>query len=1056
MPHSLVYGLDLGINNVGWAAVRKGDHEIEILAMGTYVFNSPLKDENDPAEGLKSRVRGEKRRARRTGRRRHHRKMDLYRTLAAHGLLPAGMHDRVALFCGEPNPYLLRAKGLSERLEPFEFGRVLCHLNQRRGFLSPRDLMFKGSVMIEDDDVPEEDDNGSRDEETGVVLSEVKRTREAVKEFESIGAFLFDRLQKGEPVRKKKLKDAKPADQRREDQRRFVRADRHMIRAEFDKLWQRQAVYHPILTNSLKARVEEIMFQQRLLQADMSTRGSCTFLPKEWRMPRASLTAQKFVLAQDVAHLEVKESDNAAFRKLTESERKALVEKLMEGGEAGWVEIKNLLGLSSLAQFNIEPIKYKNAAGKTVTLKTGKKDKLRGSQTVSRIQRIIGTEKWKALGEQAQRELVGEIVSIRDWTTDDPTRPPAAFRRRQLFQTKAYGPNRVVFNEKEANELATVQLPEGYLSISLKAAKRIMHHLLKDCVYSEACEKAGFNHANPEGEQEILDRLPYPTEKEIPHAVVRASVRSAVRVLNALHKEFGKPDSIRIELPRDLAKGAKQREEDEKRIKENERVRKEITKRLVAIGVRPTRDAIRKVQLWEELGGAGLAMEPDVVVHDLKELMTGPYDVCHIVPRGHNLDNSMGNLFLGTVHFNREVQGNRTPYETFADSPDQWRRITAHVNSLKGMDWRKRNRLLAKERPEDFTGRHLAATGWISSAVLKLAQRMVPEKHNVLVVPGRATSEFRKVWGIDDLIDLHPVEVEAKKAWEAFEERAEAGEATEEDVDKIKPPTNKTRSNFKHHALDALVVALTERATLQALAEYEQLRDQNDPRFLDRERRRHERTRAMPDPDIRSKARAALENAKVVHRPSRRPTGELHKQMPEKNVVQKMPNGEPWGSQVIGKHLVKFDGDGRPAQAYPLGSNHHCVIWERTTPNKKGQYERCAEVVPTIEAVRRRNAKEPVIRKTHPEPGWRFVMALVKGDTVEMRDGTIAVVSKFYAPSDGKANITLWHPYVAGQLGKINAENPYLVRNLSILSEIGARIVMKPLGEIVYREGGTG
>lgn len=1086
MVEKIVYGLDLGINNVGWAAIRKGASEVDILACGTFVFDAPLQDENKPSEGLKSKLRGLKRRARRTTNRRHHRKMRLYRLLAEHGLLPSSIKERVPLFCSEPNPYKLRAQGLTNHLEPFEFGRVLAHLNQRRGFLSPRDLMLFGIDRFEDGDTQDVD------EETGKMLSEIRSTREAMDAFETVGAFLFQRVSQGLPVRKKMLKKktrgpdgkikkvpASPKEQREEDERRFVRADRHMIKAEFDLLWQRQAQYHSILTPQLKEQVEQIIFFQNNLSADPATRRKCRFHPDELALPRAGLLAQKYDIAQMVANLSVaidpsapnpegglfSTADEVAEweakttpRKLLGEERRELLRRLMDGRSLSWSEVKEALGLPTTAVFNIEPTSYTIMSGgkkKTIRQTSGTKKELRGSQTVERLRQILG-EKWDQLDERAKRELVGEIVSIRDWVGFVRDRP-AALRRRQLFQSKSYGPNQVRFTDREANALATVQLPEGYLSIGRTAARRLMPHLLRDKVYSEACTAVGYDHANPEGDLPVLDRLPYPTEKDIPHAVVRTSVASAVRVLNALHREFGKPDAIHIELPRDLAMGAKQREEEEKRIQANEKARKEIAKRLVAIGIRPTGSNIRRVQLWEELGGAGLAMEPDVVISDLRDLFEGGYDIGHIVPRGHSLDNSMGNLFLCTEHFNRQLQGNRTPFEALGHT-EAWPRIVAHVNALKSMPLRKRQRLLAKERPEDFTGRHLAATGWISREVLKLAQQMVEHKPNALVVPGQASSRFRSFWDLEGLVPLHPEEEAKVREWTEFLARAEAGEATEEDVNTIKKPDEKTRSNFLHHTVDAIVVALADRAALQAMARFYQALDSGDPFAADRDRRREARMRALPDPNIRQKAQQALGQAEIVHRPRRRPGGPLHKEMPDKDVVHGIPPSEPWARRVVGKHLIVNDHEGKPAQAYPLENNHHVVIWERTQPNRKGEYERAAEVVPMIEAVRRRDAKEPVIRKTRPEPGWRYVMSLCKGDMVEMTDGTIGVVSKFNPQKkESEADIAIWFPFVAQQLGKINKENRYLLARISTagrLRELRSRVVLDPLGRIVYREGG--
>lgn len=620
-----------------------------------------------------------------------------------------------------------------------------------------------------------------------------------------------------------------------------------------------------------------------------------------------------------------------------------------------------------------------------------------------------------------------------------------------------------------------MDLPEGYLSVSLKAAKKILPHMLKDKVYSEACQAAGFDHANPEGELPTVDRLTFPTDKDIAHAVVRASVRGAVRILNALHSEYGKPDAIHIELPRDLAMGAEQRKEVEKRQRESESERMEIAKDLVALGYKPNGTNIKKVRLWKELGGAALPYEPDVLIPDLKALMSGDYEVDHIVPRSHALDSGIANLTLCTREFNTQVKGNQTLWEAVGQrEPERWRRIEAHVKSIKNMPLHKRQRILAKERPEDFTGRHLAATGYISREVLKLAQRMVENKTDVVVAPGRATSEFRKFWEIEDMVPLHPVEQAAEQAWKAFLAKADAGQATEEDVKNAKPP-GKTRSNFKHHALDAIVVALADRKSLKAMTDYFQLKELHGPRMRDKEHRKLEHLRAMPDPNLRNKVAAALERAEIVHRPQRRPKGQLHKQQPDENVVRGMRNGEPWGTEVVGKHLVKYDQEGRPAQAYPLGSNHHVVIWETTQPNQKGEYERAAEVVTMLEAVRRRDGAaaarkwnkdhpegpkrpvEPVIRKTRPEPGWRFVMALCKGDMVEMADGTIGVVSAFGPEaSEGAADIKIWRPECAGQLGGLGRSNPYVVRRIRSakdLVQVVGRIVVDPLGRVVNREG---
>src|SRR3546814_13940121 len=56
--------------------------------------------------------------------------------LVRYGLMPADADE--AKLVAERDPYPLRARALDERLEPYEIGRALFHLNQRRGFLSNR------------------------------------------------------------------------------------------------------------------------------------------------------------------------------------------------------------------------------------------------------------------------------------------------------------------------------------------------------------------------------------------------------------------------------------------------------------------------------------------------------------------------------------------------------------------------------------------------------------------------------------------------------------------------------------------------------------------------------------------------------------------------------------------------------------------------------------------------------------------------------------------------------------------------------------------------------
>jgi hypothetical protein len=213
-----------------------------------------------------------------------------------------------------------------------------------------------------------------------------------------------------------------------------------------------------------------------------------------------------------------------------------------------------------------------------------------------------------------------------------------------------------------------------------------------------------------------------------------------------------------------------------------------------------------------------------------------------------------------------------------------------------------------------------------------------------------------------------------------------------------------------------------------------------------------------PIPNLRDKVAAMIPNCPVVHRPDRRASGQLHKETAEKP-ESSIGIGKPNERRLVGNRLVRFDGHGKPAQAYSLGNNHHIVIWESMEPNKKGEYERRAEIVPTIEAVQRRQKRESVIRKCGGPEGWRFVMSLCKGDMVEMEHGVVGVVAKFSAEANsGGIYLVIWQPYVAQKLGTVNPQNPYLIQSVRSspgLRSIRFRTVRSIFGESVYSEGNS-
>ncbi|MEM7047904.1 MAG: type II CRISPR RNA-guided endonuclease Cas9 [Pseudomonadota bacterium] len=129
------FGFDVGTNSLGWAVLevdQKGN-PLGLLDAGVRIF-----PEGRDAK-TKETLKASRRLARSASRRRDRfirRRTDLLAALTDAGLFPQDPAVRRAL--QDKNPLELRAKALSEKLDPFDIGRALFHLNQRRGFQSNR------------------------------------------------------------------------------------------------------------------------------------------------------------------------------------------------------------------------------------------------------------------------------------------------------------------------------------------------------------------------------------------------------------------------------------------------------------------------------------------------------------------------------------------------------------------------------------------------------------------------------------------------------------------------------------------------------------------------------------------------------------------------------------------------------------------------------------------------------------------------------------------------------------------------------------------------------
>lgn len=130
-PRKLVLGIDMGIAGIGVCLMDELNQEIVLMA--THLFDCPWNPKNKTSLASERRQARSQRRniARRAARKKHIRKI-----LMAHCVIPEGASSEwFSVRKGEQDNIRLRVKGLSEILSDRELARVLYGFASRRGYI---------------------------------------------------------------------------------------------------------------------------------------------------------------------------------------------------------------------------------------------------------------------------------------------------------------------------------------------------------------------------------------------------------------------------------------------------------------------------------------------------------------------------------------------------------------------------------------------------------------------------------------------------------------------------------------------------------------------------------------------------------------------------------------------------------------------------------------------------------------------------------------------------------------------------------------------------------
>lgn len=733
---------------------------------------------------------------------------------------------------------------------------------------------------------------------------------------------------------------------------------------EFERIWEKQAKFHKELTEELKHELRDIIiFYQRPLKSQKGLINYCEFESSQKEVvvdgkkktitiglrvcPKSSPLFQCFKIWQSINNLQITGNvipkqqldlfgDTTEFdhgtRILTEEEKLDLYRELSIKESLSESElIKLLFGGKKGLSLNFHKVEGNRTmatfikACHTILVINGYNDydfsKISYDKTIAIITQVFDTLGFKSGFLNFNPTLEGKGYERQD-----------AYRLWHLLYSysddnSATGNERLVerisnflnMDKESAAAFASITYESDYGSLSSKAMRRILPHMMDGLEYSVACEYAGYCHSRRSLTKEeimskpLVDTIPLLSRNSLRNPVVEKILNQMINVVNAVSESYGKPDEIRIEMARELKKSATEREQMTRDIArasaENDKYRKVLQEEFNIQNV--SRNDIIRYRLYLELEANGFKTLYTQTYIPREKLFSKEFDIEHIIPQARLFDDSFSNKTLEARSANIE-KGSTTAYdyvlakygEYGSNGAITYKERIDHLYKDGKISKTKHDKLLmtTDDIPDGFINRDLRDTQYIARKAREILESAVR-----VVVPttGSVTDRLREDWQL--------VDVMKELNWNKYYQLGLTEIVTDHDGRHIRRIKHWTKRNdHRHHAMDALTIAFTRHSYIQylnnlnarsdktgsiyAIEKKELYRDKNNKlRFIP----------PMPLDEFRVEARRHLENVlisikaknKVVTRNvniTRGSDGKTHR------TVQLTPRGQLHNETVYG------------------------------------------------------------------------------------------------------------------------------------------------------------
>ena len=630
------------------------------------------------------------------------------------------------------------------------------------------------------------------------------------------------------------------------------------------------------LKNGLKYVIkEQVIYYQRPLKPQTDLIGKCQFEKDEKVIPTSHPLFQEFRCWDQINRLFITSKQNVwnerkqkyvlqyTNRYLTNEQKSSIYEKLQVQKQMGFSDVAKIV---SLKNDNSEYLNGLNV-----------KEKLKGCDTLIATKKILGVyytkdisieNIWQAIYDNVHEgseydensKRVQSIVSALPEDIDKGIRTELALKLAQnlkfprkyarlskkaienILPLMQLNPQSVskeiktkfdnIRNLIETGEIVDEVLPQDYIIDFVKNNPQAIEH--GGLMYAFAASLVYGRHTKENVKPQITNYhdIVY-VQRNLRNPIVEQISNETMQVVKAIWKQFKlNPEEleIRVELARDLKNSAQERDKIYKAQSRNKKTNDRLKERLIELHVPLTELNILKYKLYEQQKYLSpYTKEPIELTKLFDEKF---YNIDHIIPKSRYFDDSISNKVICESNINEE-KDNRTAWEYISQQSSKYRKtkdgyeiLTSeqYLNHINGNFFgQKKKNLLAEKIPSDPVNRQLKDTQYISVAIKDELAKIVGSD-NVKTTTGGVTDYLRSHWGLKKLfMELTESRFRQMELWNLDENGDPKESWITKDFDK---ESNRNvyeikgwskRYDHRHHAIDALVVALSNERFIKRL-----------------------------------------------------------------------------------------------------------------------------------------------------------------------------------------------------------------------------------------------